>query len=476
MRKTQDLSVDKSRLKGHFLCVLQTHSLGDSQGFLGKRRYCGADKPEITRRCTESLVASMNNAQTVLPGFSFELHVFDDHSDAQSIQHLQKALSRAAFLTRFTALESRGIMPSVLACYEYGRDHGKDLVYFAQDDYLFCESAIEEMIVFKHQASAFLGAPVSVYPFNDPFRYLPVNNHELVRIVQGEKRHWRTNYHTASCFMTHIDIIKRNWELFYNMGASTTVHGDIERDTINQLWQKRSYYLFSPLPSIALHLQYDTEKDPYLDWRAWWDTFDTADARETYQLPPGKKILVNVGCGKTPLDIKLLREPMWTEVRVDSDPEAMPHIVADMQNMPMLPAQSADVLWASHVLEHIFWHEIPIVIREFRRILKDESIAIISVPDLQTAAAMIAEDKSLNTMYESDSGPIAPLDMVYGCRAFTRLGVLGMQHKTGFTRSTLEIVLKDLGFAYVICSRSDFGIRAFASNSPLTQGKMDAIL
>lgn len=418
----------------------------------------------------------MNNAYAVLPGFSFELQVFDDHSDAESIQQIRETLRQAPFPTRFTALESHGIMPSILACYEHGHDHGKDLVYFAQDDYLFCESAIEEMIAFDHHASTLLGSPISIYPFNDPFRYLSINNHELVRIVQGERRHWRTTYHTASCFMTHIDIIKKNWNLFYNMGTSTAVHGNMERDTINQLWQKRGYHLFAPIPSIALHLQYDTEKDPYIDWRAWWNRFDATGTQETHRLPPEKNVLVNVGCGKTPLKLKLLRDPAWMEVRVDSDPEAAPHIVAQMHDMPMLPGQSASVLWVSHVLEHVFWHEIPAVIREFHRILKDDGIAIISVPDLQAAGAMIAEDRLLDVAYESPSGPIAPFDMIYSYRAFTRLGMPGMQHKSGFTKSTLELVLKDLGFTHVVCTRNNFEVRAFASRSSLTQERMDAIL
>ena len=38
----------------------------------------------------------------------------------------------------------------------------------------------------------------------------------------------------------------------------------------------------SPIPSLALHFQYDTEKDPYIDWKSWWDLHaDNAPTQES---------------------------------------------------------------------------------------------------------------------------------------------------------------------------------------------------
>ncbi len=285
----------------------------------------------------------MNRASDALPQYEFELAIFDDHSDAQTVHDLQEMLLGARSKTNFFALESHGIMPSILACYEYGKEHGRDLVYFAQDDYLFCETAITEMIQFDEAASAKLRAPISIYPFNDPFRYTDINNHEFLRMVQGEFRHWRTNNHTASCFMTHHSIIEKNWDLFYKMGTSE-VSASMERDSINCLWQERGYFLFTPIPSLALHLQYDTEKDPFIDWRAWWDRFEPTRTPTPFILPTEKKIVVNVGCGKSPLPVSSLRHDEWAEVRVDSDPEASPDILADMADVPQLPAHCADII------------------------------------------------------------------------------------------------------------------------------------
>lgn len=266
---------DDSRLWGRkmdetvidFLCVLQTHSLSNSQKDI--TRYGCTDKAEIVKRCTRSLVKSMNYAKLIMPHVNFRLQVYDDHSDDKCIQTLKETLSTAKFETNLDHLETRGIMPSILKCYEHGYAHGKDLVYYAQDDYLFTESAIWEMIEEFLDASGKLGRWCCIYPFDDPWRYVHWNI-VPVEIVLGKKRHWRRNYKTASCFMTHVDVIRKQWDLFEAMGKHE-VNGEMEDNTINKLFSERGYTLLTPIPSLALHFQTDIEKDPYIDWKSWWD-------------------------------------------------------------------------------------------------------------------------------------------------------------------------------------------------------------
>ena len=69
-----------------------------------------------------------------------------------------------------------------------------------------------------------------------------------------------------------IKVIKDNWDLFEAMGKHA-VTAKMEDETINQLFRTRGYYLFVPIPSLALHMQYDTELDDQIDWRVWWDRF-----------------------------------------------------------------------------------------------------------------------------------------------------------------------------------------------------------
>jgi hypothetical protein len=219
-----------------------------------------------------SLGRSLINAQKAIPHLNLEFVIYDDHSDGGSVATLQSILARCPFKTSFIPLTTRGIMPSILACYQHGYQHGEKWVYFAQDDYLYDEQAILQMLVVSEEFSQNLGSKVSIYPFNDPYRYEPQNAVEKVHLVRGCGRHWRTNYHTASCFMTHIDVIREHWDLFWKFG-NHPVTSDMEDATINHLFISRGLFLFTPIPSLALHMQYDTEFDPFMDWQMWWNAY-----------------------------------------------------------------------------------------------------------------------------------------------------------------------------------------------------------
>jgi hypothetical protein len=45
-----------------------------------------------------------------------------------------------------------------------------------------------------------------------------------------------------------------------------------ESTMINKIWREE-VTLFTPIPSVALHMAYETQKDPYLDWKELWDSF-----------------------------------------------------------------------------------------------------------------------------------------------------------------------------------------------------------
>jgi hypothetical protein len=40
---------------------------------------------------------------------------------------------------------------------------------------------------------------------------------------------------------------------------------------VNKIWRE-DVTLFTPIPSVALHVQYEAQKDPYLDWKELWES------------------------------------------------------------------------------------------------------------------------------------------------------------------------------------------------------------
>lgn len=430
----------------HLLVVLQTHSKGDSQHYLKMhdlKRYCGADKPEVTRRCVASLVDTLNHAKATVPELEIEFQVFDDHSDDESMEYLKANLSRTTFPTTLTHLETKGIMPSILKCYEHGRDNGKEWVYFAQDDYLYDETAIHKMLEASVKFSSNMGRPASIYPFNDPYKYEPANAMVRSHIVRSSDRHWRTQIMTASCFMTHISIIHNEWHLFEKMGKSE-VSGVMEDESINQLFRSRGHYLFVPMPSLALHMQYCTELDPFMDWHAWWDKYDLG---ETYAVDSTQKNLLHIGFGGQRVTDSQFGQDLtgYKEITLDIDKSSNPDIVASFTDLSALPSDSMDCIFLSHALEHIDSHEVATALRGFERLLKADGFARIIVPNMKIPAQMIADGKPDEVLYMSGMGPITALDMFYGHRASIVNGKDGMRHKMSFTKELFEKIFAELG-------------------------------
>jgi SAM-dependent methyltransferase len=176
------------------------------------------------------------------------------------------------------------------------------------------------------------------------------------------------------------------------------------------------------------------------------------------------KIVLNVGCGyPTRQGIHpTFQGAEWRELRLDIDPTVNPDIVCSMIDMQPIATNSVDAVWSSHNLEHLHRHEVPLALAEFMRVLRPGGQMLLTMPDLQRIAELVASDGLENEAYRSPSGPITPLDMIYGHTPSLARGNHHMAHKTGFTARTLRQLLVDAGFANVALHRESFALWARA--------------
>ena len=159
------------------------------------------------------------------------------------------------------------------------------------------------------------------------------------------------------------------------------------------------------------------------------------------------KTFLHVGCGPQNQSSCLgFNYDNWKEIRFDIDKNVKPDIEGTLTDMKLVKTGSVDAVYSSHNIEHIFPHEVPIALREFYRVLKEDGIAVISCPDLQSVCEAVAQDKLLEPLYESHSGPICPIDILYGSRKMIAKGNEYMAHKGGFTYSTLKRAFFEAGF------------------------------
>jgi len=166
------------------------------------------------------------------------------------------------------------------------------------------------------------------------------------------------------------------------------------------------------------------------------------------------KTFLHVGCG--PLNKSHLRgfnNDNWKEIRFDIDKNVEPDIVGTLTDMKLVETKSVDALYSAHNIEHIYPHQVPIALKEFYRVLKDDGMVVIVCPDLHSVCEAVVQDGLLEPLYDSASGPISPIDTLYGYRRFIAEGNEYMAHKGGFTYPVLNGAFYEAGFKVRIGGR-----------------------
>lgn len=240
-----------------------------------RQRYHGIPKPQLIEGCLRSLISSIN--QTLL--WSVKLTVLDDHSSTSTVDSIQNILQKLDCESEFESLSETGYNYSAHQQLTRCKNSTADLVYTLEDDYLHCASAIQEMVdSFELFCSRLNRTDVVLYPFDEPSEYNPPGRTDFV--VHGSARHWRTGVFTTQVVMTSPSLVRQHWDLFETLALK--YNGDYlkprpehfeESNTIWKIWQNNQAIRFNPIPSLALHMQFDQQQDPFINWQQWWDTY-----------------------------------------------------------------------------------------------------------------------------------------------------------------------------------------------------------
>ena len=189
---------------------------------------------------------------------------------------------------------------------------------------------------------------------------------------------------------------------------------------------------------------------------------------------------LHVGCGqRRKADAPTgFRGEDWSEVRFDIDPSVAPDVLGTMTDLSALGNNSFDAIYSSHNIEHLYAHEAPVALREFWRVLNDDGFMVISCPDLKSIAARILEVDLAEPAYVSKSGPITPLDMIYGHGASIAAGHHYMAHRSGYTKVSLANAIAAAGFAAVSAydRPKNFVLWAMGSKRSRTADEMKRLL
>lgn len=164
---------------------------------------------------------------------------------------------------------------------------------------------------------------------------------------------------------------------------------------------------------------------------------------------PIPRTWLNIGCGPKGSGLRPpgLDAAGWQEVRLDADPSVQPDVLAPAHDLSVLPSAGMDAVFSSHCIEHLYLDQAVPALTEWRRVLKPDGWLLLVCPDLQVAAEMVAQERLFDVAYAG----IRPYDIIFSHQGLVAQGRAQghsfMEHKSGYTLSTLQALINQAGYA-----------------------------
>ena len=246
-----------------------------------KKRLFENPKIEYSLRALNSLIKSVNFSKTKYSNIAFKIIIVDDNSKEENLNKLNKLINQSGLDISVTTLnhekykhaikqqkndQTFSNLASLLQSFELGKEHGEDLIFFVEDDYLHFEPMMEEMIASYERIASQLNRDIFMCPADYPYLYM---NNKKTNILIGNKRHWRTVNQTLCTFMTTKTLLNKYWDNFYNTCLD---RNDPFEKYLNEIYLKE--FCISPLKSLSLHLTNVNSSyglSPFIDYKKLWD-------------------------------------------------------------------------------------------------------------------------------------------------------------------------------------------------------------
>ena len=244
-----------------------------------RKRLFEYPKIEYTKRSINSLIKSINFLKNKHSNINVKTIIVDDNSSIGNLNIIKKLidgnnmeiinldiLKYQNIISKQKNKETFANLASLLLSFEIGKNAGKDLIYFIEDDYLHFETMLEEMVSSYERIASQINKDIFMCPSDYPYLYM---DNTKTNVLIGNKRHWRTIDKTLCTFLTTKNLLDRYWDNFYKNCLER--HDPFEK-YLNEIYSKE--ICISPLKSLSLHLTNINSSyglSPFIDYKKLWE-------------------------------------------------------------------------------------------------------------------------------------------------------------------------------------------------------------
>ena len=197
------------------------------------------------------------------------INLISDSSEKKFNDIILKLLDDNHIRINFIETKIEGNRGSYLECCDQA-ENSEDLIFFIEDDYIFDENCIEEMIITYSRLSTIFSNDVFLCPSDYPFYY---DSSYKTSLYIGNKYKWRTVEETLLTFMMSKDLFERYKKNIRLVGEK---ENDPFEKPLHEIYKNNP--CFSPVNSLSFHISRDHPATTE-DWiKIWNDNFTKFDS------------------------------------------------------------------------------------------------------------------------------------------------------------------------------------------------------
>ena len=221
--------------------------------------------PDISKR--DLILTSLNSLKKSIIKFvskeklKITINLIFDNSEKDFNDHILKLLDNEKIIINFIESKIEGNRGSYLECCDQA-ENSEDLIFFIEDDYIFEENCIEEMIIAYSRLSTILNGDVFLCPSDYPFFY---DSSYKTSLYIGNKHKWRTVEETLLTFMMSKKLYERYKRQIRLVGEKE--NNPFEKP-LHEIYKKNP--CLSPVNSLSYHISRDHPATTE-DWIKIWN-------------------------------------------------------------------------------------------------------------------------------------------------------------------------------------------------------------